>query len=624
MTSLEDLFKVTKPSQTDCAYELNDARSRLCQETAISASLTLFAIRVCTSQATQTRFFLTRHLLADVVHKSAKHAPNGHATSSHRAPAPTLEDEEDVEAGPSLPPDEDDDDYGPDMPPDDEEGRFFGGGITSEGNEILDYMEHQESANTAPEKLDKAWLRKIALNFEKRISKNAELRAKFENNPQKFMGSEADLDTDIKALSILSENSSLYPEFARLGCAGSLVGLLAHENTDIAIDAVEIINELTDDDVAAETEDWNILVNAMIDADLIGLLVSTLNRLDEGLDSDRAGIYHSLSVIENLASKEELAEKIGEHHNVMRWLLRRAANVEKPVGQNKQYAAEVLAILLQSSMKNRSVLCHLGKIESSDGTVDAIELLLEILAAYRKRDPARGTEEEEFVENVFDCITCIVDSFEGKRKFLDAEGVELCCIMASQGKLSKNRALRLLDHALGGQSGIEVCEKLVEAAGLKTVFGIFMKSKKQDAMTTEHLLGIFASLLRLLPAESPARIRTLIKFVEKDYEKVHRLVELRRAYATRVSAVDDAIHQEQSTLNTEEKQEMADEWLSRRLDAGLYCLQTIDVILAWLVAEDDGAGKRISELLRVRDESLGTIRATIQGNSYWTQSSIRN
>ena len=38
-----------------------------------------------------------------------------------------------------------------------------------------------------PETIDPSWLRKMALNFEKRISKNAELRAKFEDEPQKYV-----------------------------------------------------------------------------------------------------------------------------------------------------------------------------------------------------------------------------------------------------------------------------------------------------------------------------------------------------------------------------------------------------------------------------------------------------
>lgn len=504
-----------------------------------------------------------------------------------------------MEAGPSAPPD-DDEDYGPDIP-DDEEGRFFGGGVTQEENEILDYMDGQEPADIAPEKIDSAWLRKLGLNFEKKISKNAELRAKFEGDPQKFMGSEADLDADIKALSILTEHPELYGEFAKLGCVASLVGLLAHENTDIAIDAVEIISELTDEDVEAEQEQWNEIVDAMVEADLLDLLVSNFARFNESNESDRSGVYHALSVLENMASRTSLAEKIGQDTTVLKWLLGRIPKRESPVSQNKQYSAEVLAILLQSSPINRRKLCEL----------DGVDLLLQILAAYRKRDPLKGTEEEEFVENIFDSLTCVVDEPEGKQKFVEAEGVELCLIMIKEGKMSKSRALRLIDHALGGQSGAEVCEKLVEAAGLKVVFGMFMK--KQDGQTTEHLLGIFSSLLRLLPANSAGRIRTLAKFVEKEYEKLGKLVKLRRDYAARLDAVDKEIRAEQVKMDVEEREEMADEWLGRRLDAGLFCLQTIDVVLAWLVAEDDGAKKKIESLLADRDDSLAVVKATIQG-----------
>ena len=80
----------------------------------------------------------------------------------------------------------------------------------------------------------------------------------------RFMASEADLEADIKALSILSEHPNLYEDFAKLGCVSSLVSLIAHENTDIAIDAIEIINELIDDDVQAEQTEWNALVDALV------------------------------------------------------------------------------------------------------------------------------------------------------------------------------------------------------------------------------------------------------------------------------------------------------------------------------------------------------------------------
>ena len=377
-----------------------------------------------------------------------------------------------MEAGPAPP--LDDEHYGPDIP-DDEDGRFFGGGITRDESEILDYMEGQDDASVAPEKIDAAWVRKLALNFEKKISKNAELRAKYENEPAKFMESEADLDADVKVLSILSEHPQLYSEFAKLGCVNSLVSLLAHENTDIAIDAIEIIGELIDEDVEADPSQWLAIVDAMLEADLLSLITANFTRLDESIDSDRAGVYHSLSILESLSSQPSIAEKVGKDKSVFKYLLDRIQKKETSVTQNKQYAAEILAILLQAAPANRKVLADQNGIDN----------LLQLLAPYRKRDPAHGTEEEEFLENVFDALTCVVDSEIGKLKFVEAEGVELAIIMLKEGKMSRPRALRMLDHALSGIGGAPVCAQLVEAAGLKVIFSMFMK--KQDLETTEHL-----------------------------------------------------------------------------------------------------------------------------------------
>jgi hypothetical protein len=80
-------------------------------------------------------------------------------------------------------------------------------------------------------------------------------------------------------------------------------------------------------------------------------------------------------------------------------------------------------------------------------------------------------------------------------------------------------------------------------------------------------------MLRSLPADSPERIRTLAKFVEKDYEKIKKLITLRREYAARLQQVDRMIDKQKNTLSPEEQSERVDEWFSRRLDAGLFCLQ---------------------------------------------------
>jgi beta-catenin-like protein 1 len=46
-----------------------------------------------------------------------------------------------------------------------------------------------------------------------------------------------------------------YPELVGSGAVVLLIGLLAHENVDIVIDVVEVIHELTDEDVGGEGDD---------------------------------------------------------------------------------------------------------------------------------------------------------------------------------------------------------------------------------------------------------------------------------------------------------------------------------------------------------------------------------
>lgn len=549
---------------------------------------------------------VTNNLLGQV-YKSAKHS-NGSTPHAQVDDAP----DDDLEAGPAPPPaaddDDDDGDYGPAVPDDetgtdDEEGRFFGGGVTAQESRALDYVNATDGADAAElqdEKIDLAWLKKTALKFEQRINKNATQRAKYEADPAKFIQSEADLDADLKALSILGEHPELYPQMAELGTVGSLVGLLAHENTDIAIGAIEIIGELTDEDVAAEEEQWGALVEALLEADLVGLLVSNLQRLNEdGEDEiDREGVYKALGVVENLCSNAGTAEKIGADEGLIKWLLRRIQKKERPITQNKQYAAEILAILVQSSAVNRRKLA----------SMDAVDVMLQLVASYRKLDPEKG-EEEEYMENLFEALTSIVDEPEGKTKYIEAEGIELCLIMLKEGKRSKPAALRLLDHAAGGASGTEVCQKLVDAGGLKTVFTMFMK-KHPDNTTIEHLVDIFATMLRLLPGSSAERIRMLAKFVEKDYEKADKLVTLRRDFAARLRLIDEQMDKEKRQYADDA--EMQEERFLRRLDAGLFMLQTIDVVLAWLIAEDAGASRKINVLLADRDDTFEVIKTSLQ------------
>jgi len=72
----------------------------------------------------------------------------------------------------------------------------------------------------------------------------------------RFIDSEADLDSALKTLLPLAQAPVLaYPELIRSGTVTLLIGLLSHENVDIMIDVVDIIHELTDEDVGNEAEE---------------------------------------------------------------------------------------------------------------------------------------------------------------------------------------------------------------------------------------------------------------------------------------------------------------------------------------------------------------------------------
>jgi beta-catenin-like protein 1 len=119
-------------------------------------------------------------------------------------------------------------------------------------------------------------------------------------------------------------------------------------------------------------------------------------------------------------------------------------------------------------------------------------------------------------------------------------------------KLARSRAIKALDYAMSGPSGSTACETFVDALGLKSLFTTFMgksskKNKGIDAPASEetsHTLSIVSSLFTNLPSESPARIRLLAKFVENNYEKVDKLLEIRESAQKRLTDTETDIEQE--------------------------------------------------------------------------------
>merc|ERR1711907_97236 len=92
--------------------------------------------------------------------------------------------------------------------------------------------------------------------------------------------------------------------------------------------------------------------------------------------------------------KPEVAESVDDgaaEGGILGWLVGRVAGAESD--SNRTYASEILAILLQSSDKNKKSFLRLEGVES----------LLQSIAKFRKVAP-RDAEEEEYLENLFDCL----------------------------------------------------------------------------------------------------------------------------------------------------------------------------------------------------------------------------
>lgn len=67
---------------------------------------------------------------------------------------------------------------------------------------------------------------------------------------------------------------------------------------------------------------------------------------------------------------------------------------------------------------------------------------------------------------------------------------------------------------------------------------------------------------------------------------------MRESAYSRLKVVDKEIEAEKKVLREEgedvDEAEEEDVWYLRRLDGGLYTLQMVDYILAWVMMEDDG------------------------------------
>ncbi|KAK3155747.1 hypothetical protein QOZ80_2BG0207020 [Eleusine coracana subsp. coracana] len=426
------------------------------------------------------------------------------------------------------------------------------------------------SAADSVEVLDLRAAKRLLLSFERRLRDNLEARIKYPDDPARFADSEIALHAETERLRLLAGAPELFPDLVPLGLAQSLSSLLIHDNADLAAAAASLLADLTDSDDPSDLAGVQALADALVDANALDTLVQNLSRFSEADPDEAEAVHHTLAVLENLLDlRPHLADAVCERTKLLRWLLARLK--VRDFDANKQYASEILAILLQNSPANQKRL----------GQTNGVDALLQAVAMYKSRDP-KISDEEEMLENLFDCLCCVLMPMENKDRFVKAEGVELMIIIMKQKKLAYSSAIRTLDFAMTRFP--PACERFVDVLGLKTAFAAFMgkiplnkKNKKESYQEEleERIISLIASLFGGIVTKGSRRMRLLGKFVENECEKIDRLMEFYMRYSDRVKEESERL----DSLDLDDLEMDDDERYNRKLEAGLYTLQLIALIL---------------------------------------------
>jgi beta-catenin-like protein 1 len=457
------------------------------------------------------------------------------------------------------------------------------------------------------EALTEGSLKRMVMQFERKIQFNQEMRIKHADEPDKFLKTEVDLDEQVKKFTQLATHPELYPDFIRSDALPSLVGLLNHANTDIAVDVFQVLSELTDPDVIAEVENPETFLSSVFEAQLCQSTVDVLMRINEDdSDEDAQAVTNCMTMIEHLAEMNpaETARQFSSTPKFLPWLIKRV-RAPGAVDYNRVYASEILGIVLQNSATSREAMVRL----------DGVDKLLRGIAVYRKRDPA-DSEESEFMQNMFDCLCSLMLLPAHQLAFGKVQGVELMIRMMREQIFATNLAFRLTDHAL--RHCAPNCQIFVDKLGLKVLFARFMKKgprlKSRSAMREldEHVTSIIHSLCRYCTGTAVARV--LNKFTENRFEKLERLLEMHEEYAQAVREADAArLSGQLKKIDHELEVDEEEQLFLDRCDAGLFTLQQLDVVLVRLGNMGNiQATEEIGKLLNSKGVPLSEVCSTIE------------
>jgi len=152
--------------------------------------------------------------------------------------------------------------------------------------------------------------------LERKQAKNAEMRVKYADDPQKFMESEVELNTAIQEMHVIAAEPEYYYVMVEQNTVQMLLQLLAHENADIVSAVCNLLQvflsnktnllfnkqELTSVEILHESEEVaKMLVEELLKGQIVETLVQqALNKLNEQEQDEADAVQNALTIIENV------------------------------------------------------------------------------------------------------------------------------------------------------------------------------------------------------------------------------------------------------------------------------------------------------------------------------------
>lgn len=473
-------------------------------------------------------------------------------------------------------------------------------------------------------------LKSMVASLEKQLSKNQQLRLKYADQPEKFMTSEVDLHETVTKFHSIAADPAEFAAFIELGAVPTLLGLLQHENQDISMAVVHLLSELTDPDALVHQSDKEAakkLIDALVSHHALELVVTHLLQIpEERSDVEAQAVYDTLEMIENMTDLDiSVCEKLIQRTRLPHFLLTRVN--AKTFDANKLYASEILSIVYQADMDS----CEQLSAIKVDSKIDGLDILLQSIAKYRKKDPA-STDEQECVENLFNTLALSLLYMVNQDHFRHLQGFELMIKCMKDKNYVADCVLRVIDHSL--TNNIRNCERFIQLGGLKYLFGVFMgriglskagrKAGKHAQEQEDRCVSILSTLALLCPRDAAdnAYERLHAKFVDKNFEKCDRAIEIYERHVQIFNQLDDRLRIETEKLEKageletdEDREEWELEMQSRRQDAGVNTYHRICFVIVHVASVLKDIKQYILGKLHEQDFSEKAVVAVVEDYS---------